>query len=112
MSIVVVADMFGIAGRRPELLTALMQIERDAQRQPGCRRYSVATSLSDPDRIVVVAEWADEAALESHYASSEFEQFQFALNGLLARPSETVVHTVAASNRPVASGPMDPRDAD
>jgi autoinducer 2-degrading protein len=112
MSIVVIADMFGIAGRRPELLTALTQIEREAAEQPGCLRYSVAASVSDPECIVVVAEWSDQGALEAHYASQAFESFQFALNGLLARPSETVVHTVAASTRPVASGPMDPRDAD
>ena len=56
MTIVAVADLFGISGRRQELVGAL--------------------------------------------------------DGLLARPSELTVYSVSGAARPLASGPMDPRDAD
>ena len=38
--------------------------------------------------------------------------FQASLHGLLARPSKMVVYAVDGAARPVASRPMDPRDAD
>ena len=112
MTLIVVADMFGIAGRRQELAAQLAAAERDARGADGCVRYVVASSLTEPDHYVVVEEWRDEAALQEHYASPAFARFQFALDGLLARLSDATVHTVGASRRLVPSGPMDHRDAD
>lgn len=108
----VIADIFGSAGLRSELRALLADAERRAAQHDGCVRYTVAASIADPDRYVVVEEWRDEAALEAHYASPEFQQFQFALHGLVVRSSEATIHTVGATLRPVASGPIDPRDAD
>lgn len=111
-TVLAIADLYGIAGRRTELLAALGAAERAAAGQPGCVRYGFAETLGEPDRFVLVSERHDREAMERHYASSGFTEFQQALNGLLARPSEMVVHMVAETVRPVASGPMDPRDAD
>jgi len=112
MPVVAVADLYGISGRRPELVAALAEEEREAAGQSGCVRYSFAATLADPDRFVLISEWRDQAALDAHYASRGFAAFQFSLDGLLARPSELTVYSVTGSARPVASGPMDPRDAD
>jgi quinol monooxygenase YgiN len=112
MSAVAVADLFGISGRREELRAVLLGAERDAAGQPGCVRYSFAATLADPDYFLLVSEWRDQAALDAHYASTEFANFQFALNGLLARPSEMTLYAVSGSARPLSSGPPDPRDAD
>src|SRR5256885_8287869 len=112
MAVVAIADLYGISGRREELVALLGDAERDAAAQPGCLRYSFAATLEDPDRFVLVSEWHDRAAMDAHYGSRAFAAFQFALDGLLARPSEMTVHAVSASARPVASGPMDPRYAD
>ena len=75
-------------------------------------RYSFAATIADPDRFVLVGEWRNRAAMDAHYASEAFARFQFALDGLLARPSELTDYAVSGSARPVASAPMDPRDAD
>ena len=112
MSVVAVADLFGISGRRHDLVAVLAGAEREANEEAGCVRYSFATTLAEPDHFVLVGEWRDQAALDSHYASSGFASFQLALHGLLARPSRMTVYTVTGSTRPLASGPMDPRDAD
>lgn len=108
----VVADMFGIAGRRRELLSLLVAAERAAMEQDGCVRYTVAARIEDQDHYLVVQEWRDSAALEAHYGSAAFARFQSALHGLLARPSEATIHSGGDALRPVASGPLDPRDAD
>jgi quinol monooxygenase YgiN len=112
MSIVAISDLFGVSGRRHELIAALAGAEREAADQPGCVRYAFAATIADPDQFVLISEWRDQAALETHYASPGFARFQFSLSGLLARPSQMTVYTVSGSARPLASGPMDPRDAD
>jgi quinol monooxygenase YgiN len=111
-SIVAIADLFGISGRREELRTVLAAAEHAAAGQPGCVRYSFAATLADPDHFLLVSEWRDQAALDAHYASTEFANFQFSLEGLLARPSQMTQHSVSGSTRPLASGPPDPRAAD
>ena len=112
MPIVAVADIYGIAGRRQELVAALSDAQRDASGRDGCLRYSVAATLEDPDHFVTVAEWRDQAAVDAHYGSREFATFQLSLDGLLARPSEMTMFDASGELRPVPSGPMDPRDAD
>ena len=111
-SVVAVGELFGISGRRQELRAVLADAERDAAGRPGCVRYSFAATVADPDRILLVSEWRDQAALDAHYASAEFANFQFSLEGLLARPSQMTLYSVSGSTRPLPSGPPDPRAAD
>jgi quinol monooxygenase YgiN len=75
-------------------------------------RYVFAETLGEPDRFLLVSEWRDSAALEAHYASAGFQRFQYALHGLLARPSEMTMYSISGSVRPLPSGEQDPRDAD
>jgi quinol monooxygenase YgiN len=104
--------MFGISGRRSELVDLLERFEGQAAVEPGCRRYTFAAALSDPDRFVLVSEWDSQEELDAHYGSEVFAAFQFGLEGLLARPSEMIVYSVGESVRPLNTRPMDPRDAD
>jgi quinol monooxygenase YgiN len=112
MSVIAVADMYGVGGRREDLRAVLAEGQRAAAGKDGCLRYAFSSRLDEPDRYVLLSEWRDQAAMDAHYASAEFAVFQASLHGLLARPSEMVVYTVAGAARPVASRPMDPRDAD
>jgi quinol monooxygenase YgiN len=112
MPVLAVADLVGISGRRAELLDVLARAEHDAAAQPGCVRFAFAETIAEPDHFVLISEWRDQEALDAHYSSSEFARYQFSLNGLLARPSEMTVYAVTGATRPLASGPMDPRDAD
>ena len=112
MVVIAVADMFGISGRRDQLAALLERLERWAESEPGCQRYTVATTLADPSRFVVVSEWESPEALDAHYRSEAFDEFRFGLDGLLARPSELTVYAAEESIRPLDTRPMDPRDAD
>jgi quinol monooxygenase YgiN len=108
----VVAHMFGIEGERSELVRLLAEAERITTAQDGCLGYLVASRIADRNHFIVVEDWRDRAALEAHYASISFERFQYALHGLLARPSEVTIHSVAETHRPVPPALPDPRDAD
>jgi quinol monooxygenase YgiN len=110
--VVPVAEMFGISGRRDELAVLLERFERWAAGEPGCRRYTFAAALADPSRFVLVSEWDSKEALDAHYQSEEFADFQVRLGGLLARPSELTAYSGQAAVRPLNTRPMDPRDAD
>ncbi|HWF53469.1 MAG TPA: antibiotic biosynthesis monooxygenase [Solirubrobacteraceae bacterium] len=109
---IVIAEMFGISGRREELATLLERFEGWAGGEPGCRRYICAATLADPSGFVVVSEWESHEALDTHYRSQEFADFQLGLDGLLARPSESTVYSADGAVRPLDTRPMDPRDAD
>ncbi len=112
MPVIAVADMYGIVGRRDELAMLLQRFERSVEGEPGCRRYTVAATLADPSRFVLVSEWESREALDTHYGSEAFSDFQFGLVGLLARPSELTVYSGDGAVRPLDTRPMDPREAD
>lgn len=112
MGVIAVAEMFGISGRREELTTLLERFERWAAGEPGCRRYVYSAALADPSRFVLFSEWDSEEALDTHYRSEAFADFQESLDGLLARPSELTVYSLDGAVRPTNTRPMDPRDAD
>lgn len=112
MAVIAIAEMFGISGRRTELATLLERFGGWAGGEPGCRRYIFAATLTDPSRFVLVSEWETQEALDAHYRSEAFADFQLSLDGLLARPSESTVYSAEASVRPLNTRPMDPRDAD
>jgi quinol monooxygenase YgiN len=112
MTVITVADMFGIEGAREELAGLFERFERDAQREPGCMRYTFAATVADPAQFVQLSEWESQDALDAHYRSRLFADFQFQLQGLLARPSELTIYSTDRAVRPLDTGPMDPRDAD
>lgn len=112
MPAIAIADMYGIVGRRDELVALLARFGRAAASQPGCSRYTFAATLDDPDSFVLVSEWETIEALDAHYESEAFAEFQFGLDGLLARPSELSIYETGTPVRPQNPRPMDPRDAD
>lgn len=112
MAVIAVAEMFGISGRQNELAALLERFERWASGERGCRRYVFAATLADPSRFLLVSEWDSQDALDDHYNSEAFADFQLDLEGLLARPSQLTVYPAEAAVRPLSSRPMDPRDAD
>ena len=112
MGVIAVAEMFGITGRRDELAALLERFESWAGGEPGCRRYIFAATLADPSWFVLLSEWESQDALDAHYRSTGFADFQLGLDGLLARPSVLTVYSAEDAVRPLNTRPMDPRDAD
>jgi quinol monooxygenase YgiN len=112
MSVIALAELFGTAGARTELLEILGDAQRSARERPGCMRYAFAQAIDDADHFILVSEWEDQSRLDAHYASPEFTRFQLSLHGLLARPSEMTVYSISTAARPLPPTPMDPRDAD
>src|SRR3954451_17392516 len=112
MTVVAVGRVHGIASGRAQLIELMRRTAAAARTEPGCRSYDFAEVVDGTDDFVVVHEWDDEAALDAHYRGAAHDAYRQGVFGLLARPSERVIHQVAGSQRPVDPGPMDPREAD
>ena len=112
MPVVVVGDVRVLSGRRRELEELLAATQRAARSEPGCAEYAFAEVVGDPGHLVLVGEWRDGAALESHYRSDAYKAYQAAIGDFLARPSSVRIHHVRDTIRPEDSAPMDPRRAD
>jgi quinol monooxygenase YgiN len=111
-AVVLVGEIFGLAGPRAELSEVMLRAQRDARAAEGCRRFTFARTLDDPDVLLVVQEWSDEAALERHFRSPAHTTYQRDVEGLLARPSRVRIHRIAQTTQPTPSTEMDPRRAD
>ena len=58
---------------------------------------------------MIVQTWTSSEALRAHFATDAHAGYQHAVDELLARPSEVVLHEVASTTRPSAStSPTDP----
>ena len=106
---VVVARVAGLAGRLPELRRLLADRAVAARGEPGCAGYEVGELVGEPAAFLVVQTWSSAEAMRAHYASEAHARYQHAVDELLARPTEVVVHDVASTTRPAAStSPTDP----
>jgi quinol monooxygenase YgiN len=112
MTVVAVGRVHGIAGGRTQLLDLMRRTTEAARAEPGCRAYDFAEVVGGVDEFLVVHEWDDQAALDAHYGGAVHAAYREGVFGLLARPSELVIHQVAATERPIDTDPMDPREAD
>ncbi|MBA3811827.1 MAG: antibiotic biosynthesis monooxygenase [Caulobacteraceae bacterium] len=46
---------------------------------PGCLEYAYAVDLAEPDLLRVIERWADQAALDAHFASPHMAMFRQAM---------------------------------
>jgi quinol monooxygenase YgiN len=70
-----------------------------SREEDACRGYRVYADLEQEDRYVFVEEWADDDALQRHFAQPHTATFMGGLIPLLAEPADAVFHTVASSRR-------------
>jgi quinol monooxygenase YgiN len=112
MTVIAIGRVYGIASSRAQLVGLMRRTAAAARAEPGCRSFHFAEALDAADEFLVVHEWDDRAALAAHYRGAAHGAYQQGLHGLLARPSDLAIHEVAATERPVDGGAMDPRDAD
>jgi quinol monooxygenase YgiN len=63
----------------------------------GCHGYRLYANLEQDDRYIIVEEWADDDALQSHFGQPHTAKFMSALVPMLAEPADAVFHTVSQS---------------
>ena len=66
MPVRLVITTYAKPGKGAELAQAMADRCRAVQQEPGCQQYEVFQSALDPDKLVVLELWDDQAALEVH----------------------------------------------
>ena len=66
-------------------------------REDGCVDYRFSTDLTDPARINIAEQWADEASMDAHMAGEAFGTFMAAIGPCVAGDVSVVRHEVTAT---------------
>ena len=105
--IVAVADVYAQIPQRKAVQDAMLETELRVREDPGCVSFVFAEVVADPGHFLLVQRWRDQAALDAHYRSAAFADYQEAMRGLLVRDSEIQVHVSDEEFRPVDFSPLD-----
>ncbi|GGU76486.1 antibiotic biosynthesis monooxygenase [Streptomyces albospinus] len=85
---VVVATLRTKPGRREDVLAAFRRHTAAVHAEPGCLLYAVHAG---DDRVVVVENWADQAALDAHSAGPALAKLGAEMADALAGPADVAV---------------------
>ncbi|GGV19937.1 hypothetical protein GCM10010260_69960 [Streptomyces filipinensis] len=85
---IVVATLRTKPGRRDEVLAAFRRHAPAVHAEPGCLLYAVHAG---EDRVTVVENWADQAALDAHSAGAALAALGGEIAGELAGPTDVAV---------------------
>jgi quinol monooxygenase YgiN len=110
--IVALADISAKIPRLDEVRQVMRDTQQRVREQPGCVSYTFAQTLDDPGHFVLSEEWEDLAALEGHYRSQAFADYQAAIAPLLVRDTDLRVSETRQGLRPVPDGGGDPDPVD
>jgi quinol monooxygenase YgiN len=98
--VIVVTGRMRIAPEnRERYVAATTEMCSRSREEDGCHGYRVYADLEQDDRYVIVEEWADDGALQRHFAEPHTRTFLSALVPLLAEPADALFHTVASTQR-------------
>lgn len=107
--IIGLGDIYTQIPRREEVRELMRATQARVREQPGCIAYDFAETLEEPGHFVVVQRWRDQAALDEHYRSSAFAEYQTEIVAQQVRASELRLYSAQDSVRPLEPSPVDPR---
>jgi quinol monooxygenase YgiN len=108
--LIALGDIYTQIPSRKDVVAVMLATQESVRNTPGCLGYSFAEAIDEPGRFVVVQRWSDRAAIEAHYASRAFADYQERIARFLTRTSELEIHDVGASVRPFDAAEIRPAD--
>ena len=84
--IIVTGSIQARADRLDELLALSLEHVRRSRAEPGCVSHAVHQDCENPHRLVFVEEWADRAALLSHFSVPAARAFVRSATALATEP--------------------------
>ena len=61
---------------------AFIKMIETSRQEEGCLGYSYGLDVLDPNKLLIVEKWVDDAALAYHFSTPHMAEFQAALQGL------------------------------
>jgi quinol monooxygenase YgiN len=95
--IVVVGRVRTDESKREQLIRVSQAVAAASREEPGCIAYRVYEDTETPNEFVFVEEWADDAALQQHFATDHIAEFMKAIPEALIGPPDVKFHTVAST---------------
>ena len=80
------------------LRSSLEHVER-SRKEPGCISHDVHVDCQNPMRLFFFERWADEAALQTHFAVEESRAFVKSLKGRIVETTGTQIYRTEAIER-------------
>lgn len=81
---------------RPGLLEEFAAIAQPciaaSRREPGCRRYDLNASITDPDALVFVEQWESREAFEAHRTTAHHAAFSQANKPFIVASQVSIIH--------------------
>lgn len=109
MSVLVHAEIHGLAGRAEELRALLAEHAQATARGAGSLGATASAPLgAAPGEFLLDAWWDDDAAMQAHYRTAEYGHYNVRVGELLARPSDVRIYYVERSVRPEGDPSSDP----
>jgi quinol monooxygenase YgiN len=109
MSILLRAEIHGLAGRAGELRDVLRDHVEGLAAAEGSEGATASVPLDgEHGEMVLESWWRDEASMRAHWGTREYERYTQAVSPLLARPSDVVVHYIERSVHATADLASDP----
>jgi quinol monooxygenase YgiN len=109
MTVLIHAEIHGLAGRAAELRALLNEHAADLSAAAGSLGASAYAPVDgDVGELLLQTHWRDEAAMQAHYATPGYTRYAESVGELLARPSDVYIHYVDRSVRATADLSMDP----
>jgi len=66
MAIRVIVNIDALPGKGPELARARAPRHAEVRQEAGCEQFDLFQNTEDPDKLLLVERWTDEASLAAH----------------------------------------------
>jgi len=66
MAVRLIVKITAVAGKGSELAQGYKARCAEVMQEPGCEQFEVFQSVVNPDKLLLVERWADQAALDVH----------------------------------------------
>ena len=66
MAVRIFVSMDAQPGKGTEFAQARASRDAEVRQEPGCEQFEIFQSVANPDKLLLVERWTDEASLEAH----------------------------------------------
>lgn len=84
--VTLLAEMVFKSPLEPADMSALEAVVEATRAEPGCRAYAAHVHADDPRRVLFHERWADQGALDRHWASKHLRIFREHVTDRVAAP--------------------------
>ena len=95
--IVVVGRVRTAPEKKAELERVGQTVAAASREEEGCISYRLYEDTEASDEFVFVEEWADDEALQRHFATPHIAAFMQAIPGAIVAAPDVKFHTIASS---------------